>query len=119
MHRLILNYGNTFTYTKPKNIKQNTLTIEINPRVSFNYDVNGDQSVILRGGSGILTGRVPFAWFGYAFYNNGATYGAYDANHLQLQLKQVLTRFRLLKRRFRLMLIQQGASIPLLPALPR
>ncbi|UOE48223.1 carboxypeptidase regulatory-like domain-containing protein [Mucilaginibacter sp. SMC90] len=73
------NYGNTFTYTQPKNIKQNYLgNAEINPRVSFNYDVLGDQSVILRGGSGFFTGRVPFAWFGYAFYNNGVTYGAYD-----------------------------------------
>ncbi|WP_183564014.1 TonB-dependent receptor [Mucilaginibacter sp. SP1R1] len=73
------NYGNTFTYTKPANIKQNYLNnIEFNPRVSFNYDINGDQSVILRGGSGLFTGRVPFAWFGYAFYNNGVTYGAYD-----------------------------------------
>lgn len=73
------NYGNTFTYTKPRDIKQNYLNnYEFNPRVSFNYDINGDQSVILRGGSGLFTGRVPFAWFGYAFYNNGVTYGAYD-----------------------------------------
>ncbi|WPU99854.1 carboxypeptidase regulatory-like domain-containing protein [Mucilaginibacter sp. cycad4] len=73
------NYGNTYTYTKPRDIKQNYLgNIEWNPRVSFNYDLNGDQSVVLRGGSGFFTGRVPFAWFGYAFYNNGRTYGAYD-----------------------------------------
>jgi hypothetical protein len=73
------NYGNTFTYTKPADIKQNYLNnIEFNPRVSFNYDINGDQSLVLRGGSGLFTGRVPFAWFGYAFYNNGNTYGAYD-----------------------------------------
>jgi hypothetical protein len=73
------NYGNTFTYTKPKDITNKYLNnIEINPRVSFNYDVNGDQSVIVRGGSGFFTGRIPFAWLGYAFYNNGATYGAYD-----------------------------------------
>lgn len=78
------NYGNTFTYTKPRDIKQNYLSnIEINPRVAFNYDINGDQSVILRGGSGFFTGRVPFAWFGYAFYNNGATYGAYDSRAAQ------------------------------------
>ncbi|MDB5147366.1 MAG: TonB-dependent receptor, partial [Mucilaginibacter sp.] len=65
------NYGASFTYTKPKDIKQNYLgNAEFNPRLSFNYDALGDQSVILRGGSGFFTGRVPFAWFGYSFYNN-------------------------------------------------
>lgn len=73
------NYGNTFTYTKPANITNKYLNnVEVNPRVSFNYDINGDQTAVLRGGSGFFTGRVPFAWFGYAFYNNGDTYGAYD-----------------------------------------
>ncbi|WP_448702935.1 carboxypeptidase regulatory-like domain-containing protein [Mucilaginibacter sp. AW1-3] len=76
-------YGSTFTYTKPKDITNTYLdNVQINPRVSFNYDLNGDQSVIIRGGTGTFTGRVPFAWFGYAFYNNGNTFGAYDKNNI-------------------------------------
>lgn len=36
----------------------------ISPRVGFNYDVTGEQNFILRGGSGLFTGRFPFVWFG-------------------------------------------------------
>ncbi|RFS22506.1 TonB-dependent receptor [Chitinophaga silvatica] len=74
------NYGNTYTYTKPQDIKNNFLNnVQISPRLGFNYDIKGDNSMILRGGSGLFTGRIPFAWLGYAYYNNGVTYGAYDA----------------------------------------
>ena len=48
------------------------------PRVSFNWDPRGDQSFQLRGGSGIFTGRVPFAWFAYAYYNNGMRFNNVD-----------------------------------------
>ncbi|MEZ4918607.1 MAG: TonB-dependent receptor [Saprospiraceae bacterium] len=34
------------------------------PRFGFNYDLKGDRSSQLRGGSGLFTGRFPFVWIG-------------------------------------------------------
>lgn len=41
------------------------------PRIGFNWDVKGNRSTQLRGGTGIFTGRVPFVWIGNAISNPG------------------------------------------------
>ena len=77
-----VNYGTTYTYTQPKDIKNEIFgKVQFSPRIGFNYDVNGDRSLVLRGGTGLFTGRIPFAWIGYAFYNNGDSYGSYDQKY--------------------------------------
>ncbi len=76
------NIGKTYSYTPLNQIANNFLNnIQISPRLGFTYDVKGDKSVVVRGGTGLFTGRIPFAWLGYAFYNNGVGYGAYDFNN--------------------------------------
>ncbi len=45
------------------------------PRIGFNWDINGDQTVQLRGGIGMFTSRLPLVWPGGAYNNNGVTVG--------------------------------------------
>jgi hypothetical protein len=41
----------------------------VSPRVGFNWDVRGDQTFQVRGGSGVFTGRLPFVWIGNQIAN--------------------------------------------------
>jgi hypothetical protein len=54
----------------------------ISPRLGFNYDVKGDNTFQLRGGSGLFTGRFPFVWLGNQIGNpNVFFYQAVDPDY--------------------------------------
>ena len=50
-------------------------TLLFSPRLGFNYDVLGDQTLQLRGGIGIFTSRIPLVWPGGAYNNYGFNIG--------------------------------------------
>ena len=53
--------------------------INISPRFGFNWKLDND--LVVRGGSGVFVGRIPFAWLGYAYYNDGVGFGSFDLNN--------------------------------------
>nr|MUH40039.1 TonB-dependent receptor [Zobellia laminariae] len=62
----------TIPYFNPQTNQETTLDSKtlpsnkflISPRVGFNWDVKGNQTTQIRGGSGVFTGRFPFVWLG-------------------------------------------------------
>jgi len=95
---LRLTYGirfdyDTFPTSLPKNPNVDTITfqqgihvdpsvlpknrVQISPRFGFNWDVHGDQSTQVRGGTGLFAGTVPFVWISNQASNNGVLFGSY------------------------------------------
>lgn len=57
------------------------LTINFSPRVGFNWDVNKDRSFVVRGGTGLFTGRIPNVWLVAAAGNANVLQYQYIANY--------------------------------------
>jgi len=53
--------------------------VQFSPRVGFSWDVKGDQSMKLRGGTGIFSGRLPLVFFTNMPTNSGMVQGSYAA----------------------------------------
>lgn len=62
-------------HVDPSQLPENR--VAISPRVGFNWDVNGDKSTQVRGGSGLFSGGVPFVWISNQASNNGLLFGSY------------------------------------------
>ena len=57
--------------------------IAFSPRFGFTYKIP-EENLIVRGGVGIFTGRIPLVWPGGLYNNNGIFVGGYSANATQL-----------------------------------
>ncbi len=53
--------------------------VQLSPRVGFSWDIKGDQSMKLRGGTGIFSGRLPLVFFTNMPTNSGMVQGSYAA----------------------------------------
>jgi hypothetical protein len=64
--------GNPVTYSTEKLPDANLL---ISPRFGFNWDIHGDKTFQLRGGSGVFSGRPAYVWISNQIGNNGVITG--------------------------------------------
>ena len=50
------------------------------PRLGFRWKVDQDKNVVLRGGAGLFTGRIPFVWLSNNFSNTGIQLSTYNVS---------------------------------------
>jgi hypothetical protein len=59
--------------------------LSISPRLGFTYKIP-EENLVIRGGLGIFTGRMPLVWPGGVYNLNGVTQGGYSANAAALSI---------------------------------
>lgn len=79
-NQLLAERGTTFTLPNGETLVPDvsvfpTINPLYSPRVGFNYDVNGDRSFVLRGGTGVFSGRIPFVWLSNQVNGSGVIRG--------------------------------------------
>lgn len=72
------NPGSTFDGLNPGDMPR--LQVNVSPRVGFNWDVTHNRKVVLRGGTGLFTGRIPNVWLVNAISNSNVMLYQYVAN---------------------------------------
>jgi hypothetical protein len=70
--------GNAVKYNTGKMPNANIL---FSPRVGFNWDVTGDRTTILRGGTGVFSGTPPYVWVSNQVGNTGVLTGFDQVNN--------------------------------------
>ncbi|HEV2483561.1 MAG TPA: carboxypeptidase regulatory-like domain-containing protein [Puia sp.] len=74
--------GNTYSYAPLNQITNHFLRkAQASPRLGFRWALRDDQRLVLKGGVGLFTGRIPLAWLGYVYYNTGTTFGYFDKSN--------------------------------------
>lgn len=72
-------YGLDFGGRKIDTGKWPDTNVQLSPRVGFIWDTKGDQTMKLRGGTGIFSGRLPLVFFTNMPTNSGMVQGSYAA----------------------------------------
>ena len=60
--------------------------LSVSPRVGFNWDITGERKYVLRGGTGLFVGRLPFVWLVSAVGNSGVGQTSYYYNEATSQV---------------------------------
>ena len=60
--------------------------VNFSPRLGFNWDLTGNRKYIIRGGSGLYTGRLPFVWIVSTVGNSNCLQNQYINSNVETQI---------------------------------